>query len=172
MGEHAFQLDPVQGREQPPGDDQGGLFGVASHREGVGGVTVGHVQPGPGQPGGLAQAIDQVVVAGPAAGVGLLRAGVAQGGALPQPGGEGDDQHGQAEPGPQAAHPEPEGQGDQQAEEGQAGDHDGHRDLVGAPVGGDLLPQEVQGAQGRRTMPTQVPKTTEATSRATGVSPP
>ena len=54
----------------------------------------------------------------------------------------------------------------------QAADHDGHRDLVGAPVGGDLLPQEVQGAQGRRTMPTQVPKTTEATSRARGVRAP
>ena len=63
VGEHAFELDPVQLLEQAGGDGDGRVLGVAAGGERVRRRVVDDVDPRLGQAAGDAQTLDEVVQA-------------------------------------------------------------------------------------------------------------
>ena len=64
VGQHALELDPVHLLQQPGGDGDGGVLGVAPGGEGVRGGVVDDVDAGLRQPAGDAEPLDQVVQPG------------------------------------------------------------------------------------------------------------
>ncbi len=75
MGEDAFELEVVQRVEQPGGDGKHGAFGARARGERVERLVVDDVELRLGEPGGDAEALDEVVEPQGLATLGQARAG-------------------------------------------------------------------------------------------------